>query len=147
MMFNVVSRIFDGQPLESISEEPPINLANRSLSQVMPLKILLAEDHLVNQKVALQMLERMGHQTDIATNGLEAIAAPEQKTYDVVLMDVQMPEMNDLDAAQKIREALESGTITYKPRIIAMTANAMSGDREACLAARMDDYIYSYPSA
>lgn len=113
----------------------------------MPLKILLAEDHLVNQKVALQMLERMGHQTDIATNGLEAIAAPEQKTYDVVLMDVQMPEMNDLDAAQKIREALESGTITYKPRIIAMTANAMSGDREACLAARMDDYIYSYPSA
>lgn len=140
-MFNVVSRIFDGQPLESISEEPPINLANRSLSQVMPLKILLAEDHLVNQKVALQMLERMGHQTDIATNGLEAIAAPEQKTYDVVLMDVQMPEMNGLEAAQKIQEASSSGQLAYRPRIIAMTANAMSGDREACLAAGMDDYI------
>ncbi len=140
-MFNVVSRIFGGQPLESIPEEPPINLANRSLIQVVPLKILLAEDHKVNQKVALQMLERMGHQTDIANNGLEAIAALEQKTYDVVLMDVQMPEMDGLEAARKIREAFEAGTITYKPRIIAMTANAMSGDREACLAAGMDDYI------
>ncbi len=140
LMFNVVSEIFGMKP-GSRSVETEINLGKSSPSQTIPLKILLAEDHLVNQKVALQMLERMGHQTDIASNGLEAIALIQQKTYDVVLMDVQMPEMNGLEAAQKIREAYSSGQLAYRPRIIAMTANAMSGDREACLAAGMDDYI------
>jgi PAS domain S-box-containing protein len=141
LMFNVVSGIFGKQTLTSQSVEPEINLGNSSPTQAVTLRILLAEDHPVNQKVALQMLERMGHQTDIATNGLEAIALIQQKTYDVVLMDVQMPEMNGLEAAQKIREASSSGQLAYRPRIIAMTANAMSGDREACLAAGMDDYI------
>jgi CheY-like chemotaxis protein len=141
LMFNVVSGIFGKQTLNSRSVEPEINLGNPPPTQVVTLRILLAEDHLVNQKVALQMLERIGHQTDIATNGLEAIALIQQKTYDVVLMDVQMPEMNGLEAAQKIREASSSGQLAYRPRIIAMTANAMSGDREACLAAGMDDYI------
>lgn len=141
LMFNVVSGIFGKQTLNSRSVEPEINLGNPPPTQAVTLKILLAEDHLVNQKVALQMLERMGHQTDIANNGLEAIALIHQKTYDVVLMDVQMPEMNGLEAAQKIQEAFSSGQLAYRPRIIAMTANAMSGDREACLAAGMDDYI------
>lgn len=140
LLFNVVSKIFGQQALISPPIEPE-NLGSQPVTQVASLRILLAEDHLVNQKVALQMLERLGHQTDIANNGLEAIAALKQKTYDVVLMDVQMPEMNGLEAAQKIHEAFLSGELTYRPRIIAMTANAMSGDREACLAAGMDDYI------
>ena len=92
----------------------------------------------MNQKLALRLLERMGYDADVAGNGLEAIAAVEQSRYDVVLMDVQMPELDGLEATRRIRQRWpgDSG-----PRIVAMTANAMEGDREACLAAGMDDYI------
>ena len=140
-LFNVLSGIFGRQPPEAHFLEPLVNSLNHPPIQLVPLNILLAEDHLVNQKVALQMLERIGYQADLANNGLEAIAALHQKTYDVVLMDVQMPEMNGLEAAAKIREDVQAGNLSYKPRIIAMTANATIGDREACLAAGMDDYI------
>ena len=140
-LFNVLSAIFGRQRPETSFVEPVVNSVNPPQLQLVPLNILLAEDHPVNQKVALQMLQRIGYQADIANNGLEAIAALHQKTYDVVLMDVQMPEMNGLEAAEKIREEVKVGKLAYKPRIIAMTANAMIGDREACLAAGMDDYI------
>jgi GAF domain-containing protein/DNA-binding response OmpR family regulator len=103
-----------------------------------PLRILLAEDNVVNQKLALRILQQMGYRADLASNGLEAIESVERQTYDVVLMDVQMPEMDGLEASRRI-------TAKYKPaerpRIVAMTANAMAGDREMCLAAGMDDYI------
>jgi CheY-like chemotaxis protein len=79
----------------------------------------------------------MGYRADVASNGLEAIESIERQTYDVILMDVQMPELDGLDATREIRQ-LET---TTQPHIIAMTANAMEGDREACLAAGMDDYI------
>jgi GAF domain-containing protein/CheY-like chemotaxis protein len=102
-----------------------------------PLRILLAEDNAVNQKLALRMLEQMGYRADVASNGLEAVESIERQKYDVILMDVQMPEMDGLDATREIRQL---GNIT-QPHIIAMTANAMEGDREACLAAGMDDYI------
>ncbi len=103
-----------------------------------PLRILLAEDNPVNRKIALRLLGRMGFAADLAGNGLEAIAALEGARYDVVLMDVQMPELDGLEATRRIRQRWpdERG-----PRIVAMTANAMEGDREACLAAGMDDYI------
>jgi GAF domain-containing protein/CheY-like chemotaxis protein len=102
-----------------------------------PLRILLAEDNPVNQKLALRLLDRMGYRADVAGNGLEAIAALEGAVYDVVLMDIQMPEVDGLEATRRIRRRWPGGT----PRIVAMTANAMDGDREACLEAGMDDYI------
>jgi len=101
-----------------------------------PLRILLAEDNVVNQKLALRLLQQMGYRADLASNGLEAVDSVERQAYDVVLMDVQMPEMDGLEAARRI-----VATGAHRPRIVAMTANAMQGDREQCLAAGMDDYV------
>jgi PAS domain S-box-containing protein len=103
-----------------------------------PLRILLAEDNLVNQKVALRMLARLGLQADVATNGEEAVAAVHNAAYDVILMDVQMPEMDGLEATRRIRA---DKSLTYRPFIIAMTAAAMQADQEKCIAAGMDDFI------
>jgi signal transduction histidine kinase/DNA-binding response OmpR family regulator len=102
-----------------------------------PLRILLAEDNAVNQKLALRILEQMGYRADVASNGIEAVESIERQIYDVILMDVQMPEMDGLDATREIRKL----TNATQPHIIAMTANALEGDREMCLAAGMNDYI------
>jgi CheY-like chemotaxis protein len=91
----------------------------------------------VNQKLALRILEQMGYRADIASNGLEAIESVERQTYDVILMDVQMPEMDGLEATRQIVAKWPQ----KHPRIIGLTANALEGDREQCLAAGMDDYI------
>ena len=101
-----------------------------------PLRILLAEDNAVNQKLALRLLAQMGYRADVASNGIEAIHSVERQPYDVILMDVQMPEMDGLEATRQVRKKNVS-----QPHIIAMTANAMQGDREICIAAGMDDYI------
>jgi signal transduction histidine kinase/ligand-binding sensor domain-containing protein/CheY-like chemotaxis protein len=103
-----------------------------------PMRILLAEDNSVNQKVGLLLLERLGYRADVAANGLEVLAALRRQSYDLILMDVQMPEMDGLEAARRIRAEPPPG---LQPRIVAMTANALRGDREACLAAGMDDYL------
>lgn len=103
-----------------------------------PLRILLAEDNVVNQRVALRLLERLGYSADVAADGLEALDALHRQVYDVVLMDIQMPEMDGLEASRRICQLWPAD---QRPRLIAMTANAMQGDREACLAAGMDDYI------
>jgi signal transduction histidine kinase/ActR/RegA family two-component response regulator/tetratricopeptide (TPR) repeat protein len=103
-----------------------------------PLRILLAEDNAVNRKLALRLLGQMGYTADVAVNGLEALERVGQQTYDVVLMDVQMPEMDGLEASRQITAKHPPGK---RPRIVAMTANAMQGDREECLAAGMDDYV------
>jgi CheY-like chemotaxis protein len=108
------------------------------LGQEFPLNVLLAEDNHVNQKVALRFLERMGYRADAVGNGLEVIAALENQHYDLVLMDLQMPEMDGLEATRQIRKRLP---LDRQPKIIALTANAMQGDREICVAAGMDDYI------
>ena len=103
------------------------------------LQILVAEDNRLNQKVALGMLGRMGHVVTIANNGREAVQAYQQREYDLVFMDIQMPEMDGYSAAELIRQQqVKDGR---KVPIIAMTAHAMTGDREKCLAAGMDDYI------
>jgi CheY-like chemotaxis protein len=111
---------------------------DRQLGQRVPLRILLAEDNLLNQKLALKILERMGYKADVAGTGREVLEAVQRQTYDVVLMDVQMPEMDGLEATRQIRQRWPNPA---GPRIIAMTANAMQGDREICLAAGMDDYV------
>jgi CheY-like chemotaxis protein len=108
------------------------------MAQRLPLRILLAEDYVVNQKLALRLLAQMGYRADVTANGLETIEALERQPYDVVLMDVQMPEMDGLEATRQIRARWPAAE---QPRIIAMTANAMQGDREICLEAGMDDYV------
>ena len=103
-----------------------------------PLRILLAEDNVVNQKLATRLLERMGYRIDVASNGLEAVESVARQRYDVVLMDIQMPELDGLEATRRIIASCSTGD---RPTIIAMTANAMDGDRAMCLAAGMDDYV------
>ena len=104
----------------------------------LPLRILLAEDNAINQKVALRLLERLGYEADIVGDGRQALARLDHAVYDVILMDVQMPEMDGLEASRAI---CARWAASERPRIIAMTAEAMQGDRDKCLAAGMDDYI------
>ena len=101
------------------------------------LKILLAEDNVSSQKVALQILKRLGYRADVAANGIEVLQALERQPYDLVLMDVRMPEMNGLEATRIIRKRWPDSELT----IIAVTAYALEGDREKCLEAGMDGYI------
>jgi CheY-like chemotaxis protein len=105
----------------------------------VPLNILLAEDNPVNQKVAVRLLQKRGHMVRIAATGCEAVAAMSKHKFDLILMDVQMPEMGGVEATAIIRE-MEGSTGGHIP-IVAMTAHAMTGDRERCIAAGMDDYI------
>ena len=116
--------------------------ANSDIDQKMgishPLRILLADDNVVNQKVATRMLERIGYRADLAANGLEVLQAVERQPYDLVFMDVQMPEMDGLEASRQIHKRIPADRI---PRIIAMTAHALQGDRERFLAEGMDDYL------
>src|SRR4029078_235538 len=118
------------------SDVPGETVAATELSQ--PLRILLAEDNVINQKVALLILNKLGYEADIAANGLEVLDALQRQPYDLILMDVQMPEMDGLDATRQIRR---TDSLGQQPHIVAMTANAMQGDRAQCLAAGMDDYI------
>jgi CheY-like chemotaxis protein len=103
------------------------------------MRILLAEDNAVNQKLAVRLLEKQGHQVVVASNGCEAVRAALEQPFDLVLMDVQMPEMSGLEAAAAIR-ASEKVSGSHIP-IIALTAHAMTGDRDQCVGAGMDDYL------
>jgi CheY-like chemotaxis protein/HPt (histidine-containing phosphotransfer) domain-containing protein len=120
---------------EEATERPAFDM---KMGQQHPLRILIAEDHVTNQRLALLMLKRLGYRADVAANGLEALEALERQQYDVVLMDVQMPEMDGLEATRQIRRRWPGA---QGPRIVAMTAGAMREDRERCLAAGMDDFV------
>jgi signal transduction histidine kinase/CheY-like chemotaxis protein len=117
--------------------EPAKLRIDPNLSQRIPLKILLTEDNMINQKVATRILDRMGYRADVAANGLESIDCLRRQNYDVVLMDVQMPVMDGLEASRRIRQSDDLNNLY----IIAMTANAMAGDREKCIDAGMNDYV------
>src|SRR5262249_13229871 len=106
---------------------------------VRSLRVLLAEDNAINQRLTVRLLEKRGHTVTVVQDGAEALAAMRRQTFDVVLMDIQMPYMDGLETTQAIR-AREQDTTTRVP-IVAMTAHAMQGDRERCLAAGMDGYV------
>ena len=153
-----------GTKLVPAKKSPTSSRLDSTMAQRWPLRILLTDDNVINRKVALRLLHQLGYKADAANNGLEAIRAVEQKPYDVIFMDVQMPELDGLEATRRIRRRqqeargnAERGTGSAEseiPRsafpvphlarpiaIIAMTANAMQGDRDKCVAAGMDDYL------
>jgi signal transduction histidine kinase/HPt (histidine-containing phosphotransfer) domain-containing protein len=116
----------------------PAPMLDTTLAQRLPLRVLLADDNPINQRVGLSVLQKLGYRADLAQNGLEVIQALEQKPFDILFLDVQMPEMDGLECARKISARW---TRDRRPVIIAMTGNALMGDREKCLAAGMDDYV------
>jgi PAS domain S-box-containing protein len=137
-LFDALAMIFSDKAVMEKRVTPTKVQMNPEMAKLHPLRILLAEDILVNQKLALRLLEQMGYRADVASNGIETIQSLERQPYDVILMDVQMPEMDGLEASRRICARWPRGE---RPTIIAMTANAMQGDREMCLEAGMDDYI------
>jgi PAS domain S-box-containing protein len=121
-----------------VEEEPTVEaVPDEHLAEQLPLRILVVEDNAVNQQLALLLLEKVGYRADVAANGVEALEALERQAYDVVLMDVEMPEMDGLEATRRIHQRWPK----QRPHIVAVTANAMEGERELCLQAGMDDYI------
>jgi CheY-like chemotaxis protein/HPt (histidine-containing phosphotransfer) domain-containing protein len=124
--------------LQREKKAPLSPILDPDLARRLPMRLLLADDNPINQKVGLSVLHKLGYRADVANNGLEVLKALEQKVYDLLFLDVQMPEMDGLEAARKICERWGPDR---RPAIIAMTGNALMGDREKCLAAGMDDYI------
>jgi len=143
-LYETLARVISGNrtvsPACAASPRLDPNLANR-----IPLRVLLCDDNIINQKVALRLLQQMGYRPQLAANGVEALAALDRQPFDLVFMDVMMPEMDGLEATRIIRERQRdsSNHPNYKTPliIVAMTASAMPGDREKCLSAGMDDYI------
>jgi CheY-like chemotaxis protein len=135
-LLDAICRAFISSEIWAAQRQKPAGPPPKALP---PLRILLAEDSLVNQKLAIALLQKHGHQVVLAGNGHEAVAAARQDGLDLILMDVQMPEMDGFEATRRIRDAeLPSGR--HVP-IIAMTAHALKGDMERCLAAGMDGYV------
>jgi GAF domain-containing protein/DNA-binding response OmpR family regulator len=135
-LFDALAGIFARQKVSVSKADTAKTKLDPEMAKKFPLRILLAEDNQVNQKLALRLLEQMGYRADVASNGLEAVESVKRQPYDVILMDVQMPEMDGLDATRIIREL-----DVRQPYIVAMTANAMQGDREMCLEAGMEFYV------
>ncbi len=140
-LHHVVNSIFKseagGEPKELLPA-PTLPQLNGEFARRFPLRILLAEDNPVNQKMEIRLLEKLGYHIGLASNGLEVLEALERQRYDVVLMDLQMPEMDGLEATCRILDRWPQG---HRPRIIGVTANVMSEDRAAALSAGMDEYI------
>ncbi len=134
-LYNTLLQLLEGRRPQR-RDPPPRSEFDPHMAERLPLRILAVEDNATNQKLILLMLERLGYRADSAYHGLEALESVSRHTYDVVLMDVQMPQMDGLGTTRRIRQNLQ-----VQPRIIAMTANAMDSDRQECLAAGMDDYI------
>jgi len=133
---NSIQSAISNKRESALPDEKVTQVLSYDFAKQNPLKILVAEDNMINQKLILRVLNKLGYEPDIAQNGLEVLSKIKDKLYDVVLMDIQMPEMDGLEATHNIRK--KEGP---QPFIIAMTANAMSEDKEICLKAGMDDYI------
>ena len=127
-------------PAEEPAEEEPAALEDPAAAPPRPMRVLVVEDHSVNQRVVKAMLERLGHRPELAENGVEALAALRERAFDLVLMDCQMPDMDGFEATRRLRRG-EAGPVNQDLVVIALTANAMKGDRDRCLAAGMTDYL------
>ncbi len=136
-LFNVLMGIIDSAPAPK-KEVKKLSAIDDKMAERHPLRILLAEDNVINQKVALKLLSRLGYRADLAGNGVEVIEALERQTYDLIFMDIQMPEMDGNEATQQVRAKWPQDR---QPHIVAMTAHALEGDREKYLARGMDDYV------
>jgi PAS domain S-box-containing protein len=134
---DVLAAVLGGGAVAAAPRAPERPTIDPGIAAGHPLRILLAEDNPVNQKLAMRLLRQMGYTADLAENGLEVLDALDGHEFDVILMDVQMPELDGLEATRRIRSTWPGRPL----RIVAMTANAMDGDREECLAAGMDDYL------
>ena len=132
----VIGHLLSGAPVPRVRRTARDN--DTTLAQQRPLRILLAEDNVVNQKVTVAQLKLIGYHADVVSNGLEVLAAVHRQTYDVILMDVQMPEMDGLEASRRIIQEFD---VVRRPRLIALTANVFKADRDACLAAGMDGFL------
>ncbi|XDD48939.1 response regulator [Leptospira sp. WS92.C1] len=142
MMFKPVlleelSKNFEKAFPTQVSKEQTLGNEKKLLSEKIPLKILLVEDNVINQKIAIRLLGKLGYSVDSAMNGVEALASLKNQWYDLIFMDIQMPEMDGYETTHHIRENFTNP----KPIIVAMTANAMEGDKEKCIEAGMDAYI------
>lgn len=139
-LFRVLCDVAGDVPTQTKPAPKPIP-QDQIIAEQWPLRLLIVEDNAINQKVALRMLSKLGYRADVAGNGLEAINALERQRYDVVLMDIHMPEMDGLEATRRIKAHWSEWSNPICPRIVAMTANAMQKDRDECFAAGMDDYL------
>lgn len=137
-LYKVLIQLLVGQPSQLRAVPSRLELVDSKLAQRLPLRILLAEDNLVNQKVGVCLLQQLGYEADVVSNGLEVLEALNHQPYDVILMDVQMPQLDGLATTQRI---VSEWPASERPWIIALTANAMQGDREMCLETGMNDYI------
>ena len=138
MLYDVLAGLASKNSSPVTRYKAPSVQYDQELGKRHPLRILLAEDNLINQKVALSILEKIGYRADVVSNGVEVLDALQRQAYDVILMDGQMPELDGEGATIQIRK---NWPVEQQPRIIAMTANAMHGDRERYLAVGMDDYV------
>ena len=141
--FTIIAAAADPLPTQSVAPTARSTTPrDGKLGQTLPLSILIAEDNIINQELAIAMFDQLGYTPDIVNNGLEALAAIQAKFYDILFLDLHMPKMDGLATTRYLVQEWENlGVAYHRPKIIAMTASAMQGDREICLEAGMDDYI------